>query len=119
MVVVAALAFGAILSHGDLGVSPWLAGDRLSPHCRGLGVLNPIEAALKATGYCFGLSARKLMKAFLPRKNTARRGSPRSPEWTGSDLLLDFGVKPQLSSNLVKGPVSRSLLLSQGSLWSA
>lgn len=69
LVVVAALGFGAILSNGHLGVPPCLAGARLfSPPHRGSGVSNPIKAALKATGYCFGLSARKLMKLSCPAR---------------------------------------------------
>lgn len=51
--------------------------------------------------------------AFLPRRGSALWGSLRSPEWAGSDLLFDFGVKPQLSNNLVKRLDSGSLLLSQ------
>lgn len=57
--------------------------------------------------------SKKDKGAFLPHKNTAQWGSLRSPEWTGSDLLFDFGVEPQLSNNLVKRPDSGSLLLSQ------
>lgn len=39
-------------------------------------------------------TSEKANECFLPGKNTAWQGSLRSPEWTGSDSLLDFGVKP-------------------------
>lgn len=97
-----------------------LAGScQLFPSLQRFGGLQCHRGCPKSHRLSLWAISKKVNEAFLPCKNTAWRESSGRPEWTGSDLLLDFGVKPQLSSNFVKRLVSGSLLLPQGTPWTA